>query len=222
MSYDRTVEGQFHSRLNRFVAQVWIGETLETVHVKNTGRCGELLLSGARVILAPAGNPGRKTRYDLVSVYKENLGWVNIDSQAPNRVMVEWLAEQKYTYIKPEYSFGESRLDFYLEQGEERFLMEVKGCTLEVDGVGYFPDAPTVRGVKHIQELKGAVEKGYHGILAFVIQMEGVGQVLPNVETHPAFGAALHQAKDAGVEVWYMRCRVTEDTLKIVGKDIME
>jgi len=218
MRYENVVEGRFHSRKNRFVAEVWIQDKLETVHVKNTGRCRELLLPEARVILAAADNPGRKTRYDLVSVYKEELGWVNIDSQAPNKVMGEWLNGQGYTFIKPEYTFGDSRLDFYLEWGKEQFLMEVKGCTLEIDGIGYFPDAPTLRGIKHMRELAGAVREGYHAILAFVIQMEGIHEVRPNVETHPEFGIALQQARDEGMKVWFMECRVTEDEFEIVKK----
>ncbi|MCI8338970.1 MAG: DNA/RNA nuclease SfsA [Lachnospiraceae bacterium] len=222
MKYKNVVRGRFHSRENRFVAKVWIDGKLETVHVKNTGRCRELLLPEAEVVLNISENPARKTKYDLVSVYKDNLGWVNIDSQAPNRAMEEWLACREYTFVKPEYVFGDSRLDFYLERGGERFLMEVKGCTLEVDGTGYFPDAPTLRGIKHIRELAGAVKKGYHGILAFVIQMEGIYDVRPNVETHPEFGIALCQAMEEGVEVWLMECRVMEDALEIVKRRRME
>lgn len=203
------------------MAKVWIDGKLETVHVKNTGRCRELLLPGARVVLERSDNPARKTKYDLVCVYKDNLGWVNIDSQAPNRVMGEWLASQAYTFVKPEYAFGDSRLDFYLERGKEQFLMEVKGCTLEVDGIGYFPDAPTLRGIKHMRELAEAVRKGYHGILAFVIQMEGIHEVRPNIETHPEFGVAMRQAMDEGVEVWLMGCKVTEDLLEIVKRGRM-
>lgn len=222
MKYKNVVNGIFHSRENRFVAKVWIEGELEIVHVKNTGRCRELLLPEARVALELSDNPARKTKYDLVSVYKDHLGWVNIDSQAPNRVMEEWLASQAYTFVKPEYTFGDSRLDFYLERGKEQFLVEVKGCTLEVDGIGYFPDAPTLRGIKHMRELAGAVRKGYHGILAFVIQMEGIHEVRPNIETHMEFGVALRQAMDEGVEVWLMECRVTEDSLEIVNRERME
>lgn len=220
MKYHKTLQGTFHSRQNRFVAQVWAEGELETVHVKNTGRCRELLLPGARVVLVLADNPSRKTRYDLVCVYKEGLGWVNIDSQAPNQVMREWLENQDYTYIKPEYTYGQSRLDFYMERGDEQFLLEVKGCTLEVDGIGFFPDAPTLRGIKHIQELAGAIRKGYQSILAFVIQMEGIEEVRPNVKMHPEFGAALRQAREEGVEVWFMRCQVTQEQLEIVKREI--
>lgn len=218
MKYGRTRKGKFVKRMNRFIAHVWIDGALETVHVKNTGRLGELLLPGAEVILELSDNPNRKTKYDLIGVYKEKLGWVNIDSQAANKVMAEWLAEQDYTFIKPEYKYGDSRLDFYMEKGEEKFLMEVKGCTLEIDGKGYFPDAPSLRAVKHLQELTKAVPAGYHCIAAFVIAMENVSEVFPNTDTHPQFAEALKEAKDAGVEVWHMSCKVTEDTLEIVNR----
>ena len=131
-----------------------IGGREETVHVKNTGRCRELAEGRVRRCVSRCRtNPGRKTKYDLVSVFKENLGWVNIDSQAPNKVVREWLEKQDYDLIKPEYTYGDSRIDFYMEKDGRRYLMEVKGCTLEKDGVGYFPDAPTQRGVKHLREL---------------------------------------------------------------------
>lgn len=239
MKYQQVIRGRFESRLNRFIAKVWIGEELTTVHVKNTGRCKELLIPGVRVILAVSDNPARKTKYDLVTVYKEGLGWVNIDSQAPNQVVKEWLFKEGYSFIKSEYVYGESRLDFYMERERkeeateehlqkaqvhtpesrvEKFLMEVKGCTLEIDGVGYFPDAPTERGVKHLKELTKACREGYHAILAFVIAMEGVYEALPNVNTHPEFGEVLEEAMKAGVEVYYLCCKVTEDSLEIIEK----
>ncbi len=214
MKYENTRTAIFISRPNRFTAIVEIDGEKETVHVKNTGRCRELLLPGADVVLQKSDNPNRKTRYDLISVRKENLGWVNIDSQATNKVMGEWLKTQGYTLIRPEYTYGDSRIDFYMEKGEERYLMEVKGCTLEIDGIGYFPDAPTERGIKHLQELAKAVDKGYHTILAFVIQMNGITEVRPNMKTHPAFGEALEEAKKAGVEVLFFPCHVTENTLE--------
>ncbi len=215
MKYEKIIRGKFHSRPNRFIAKVWIKGELETVHVKNTGRCKELLLPNADVILEVADNSNRKTKYDLVCVYKEGLGWINMDSQAPNKVVKEWLEKQDYTKIKPEFTYGDSRLDFYMEKGEEKYLMEVKGCTLEIDGVGFFPDAPTTRGVKHVKELIKAKKEGYQGIVAFVIQMEGIREVRPNVETHPEFGEVLKQAKEAGVEIRCLLCKVTEDTLEI-------
>lgn len=215
MKYNNIIHGKFHSRPNRFIARVWVEGVLETVHVKNTGRCRELLLPDAEVALEVSDNPKRKTRYDLISVYKKNLGWVNIDSQAPNKVVEEWLSTQGYSFIKPEYTYGNSRFDFYMEKDGEKYLMEVKGCTLEIDGVGYFPDAPTERGVKHLRELAKAVKEGYHCTAAFVIQMEGVRQVRANTSTHKEFGEALKEAEAAGVTVLCMGCRVSADTLKI-------
>lgn len=216
MIYKNTIHGKFESRQNRFIAKVWIGDILETVHVKNTGRCRELLLPGADVVLEISDNPRRRTKYDLISVYKEGLGIVNIDSQAPNAVVREWLAGQDYSYVKPEYSYGSSRIDFYMERGEDKYLMEVKGCTLEIEGIGYFPDAPTERGVKHLHELAEAVKEGYHCIIAFVIPMEGVYEVRPNISTHPEFGVALEEAKAAGVEVLFLPCKVGETSLEII------
>lgn len=221
MRYENTVQGKFHSRPNRFIAHVWLDGRLETVHVKNTGRCRELLLPDAPVILQKSDNPARKTKYDLISVYKENLGWVNIDSQAPNKVMKEWLLKQNYTLVRPEYTYGNSRLDFYMEKGNEKYLMEVKGCTLEIDGVGYFPDAPTERGIKHLNELARAAEEGYSSIAAFVVQMEGIHEVRANVATHKEFGEVLERAKEAGVKVVCMECRVTEDTLEITKENLI-
>ena len=178
------------------------------------------LLPGAEVILEDCieKNPNRKTRYDLI-VVKKNKTWVNIDSQAPNKVVKEWLMKQGYDCIKPEYTYGNSRMDFYMEKGKQKYLMEVKGCTLEIDGVGYFPDAPTERGVKHLRELAAACGQGYKCLIAFVIQMEGVSEVRPNTATHPEFGAALHEAKAAGVEVLFLKCHVGMDRLEIIGED---
>ncbi|MCH5251736.1 MAG: DNA/RNA nuclease SfsA [Lachnospiraceae bacterium] len=221
MNYNTTLSGTFHSRPNRFIAKVWIEGKLETVHVKNTGRCRELLLPGAKVILEVSDNPKRKTKYDLISVYKENLGWVNIDSQAPNKVVKEWLDKQEFSLIKPEYIYGDSRIDFYMERGSQKYLMEVKGCTLEIDGVGYFPDAPTERGVKHLRELTKAIREGYRCIAAFVIQMEGIHEVRANVETHREFGEALEEARAAGVEVLCLSCRVTEDSLEVIEEEVL-
>jgi len=215
MKYQKTIKGKFHNRPNRFIAKVWIEGVLETVHVKNTGRCKELLLPNVDVILEISDNPNRKTKYDLIAVYKENLGWVNIDSQAPNKVVKEWLECQKYTYVKSEYTFGESRLDFYMEDMEQKYLMEVKGCTLEIGGIGYFPDAPTERGVKHLRELTKASKQGYICFVTFVIQMEGIAEVRANVDTHKEFGVALEAAREAGVRVLCLGCKVTEDELVV-------
>lgn len=161
----------------------------------------------------------------MIAVEKETAQGIklfNIDSQAPNKVVLEWLKKQNYSLIKPEFTFGKSRFDFYLEKIDEKtgktekILMEVKGCTLEIDGIGYFPDAPTERGVKHLNELAAAISEGYKGILAFVIQMEGVFEVRPNRKTHPEFAEALEKAKDSGVEVLFLQCRVKADELEIV------
>ena len=215
MKYNKINNGRFIKRPNRFIAHVEIDGAEEVVHVKNTGRCKELLVPDAHVILEVSDNPNRKTRCDLVAVYKDGLGLINMDSQAPNKVVKEWLAKQDFDYIKPEFAFGDSRIDFYMERGDDRYLMEVKGCTLEVDGIGFFPDAPTERGIKHLRELAKASADGYKCIACFVIQMEGVDVVLPNVETHPQFGVALKEAEEAGVKVLCLKCKVTEDTLEI-------
>lgn len=216
MKYRKVIDAKFINRPNRFIAEVEIPERgKEIVHVKNTGRCKELLIPGVDVILEESDNPNRKTKYDLIAVSKEGMGWINIDSQAPNKVVYEWLEKQGYSYIKPEYKYGNSRIDFYMEKENSKYLMEVKGCTLEIDRIGYFPDAPTERGVKHLRELTLATKKGYKCIIAFVIQMEGITEVRPNISTHPEFGIALKEAKDAGVEIWYMPCRVMPDELFI-------
>ena len=218
MIYENTCRGVFESRPNRFIAKVWVNGVPETVHVKNTGRCKELLLPGAEVALQCFDDPKRKTKFDLISVYKPMLGWVNIDSQAPNKVVGEWLRTQRFDLVKPEYTFGDSRVDFYMERGDERHLLEVKGCTLEIDGVGYFPDAPTTRGVKHLHELARAAQNGWHCTMAFVIPMPGVTEVRPNMATHKEFGEALAAAKAAGVRVLFLPCSVTENTLEAIGE----
>ena len=216
MKYNKIRHATFHSRPNRFIAKVYVDGNLETVHVKNTGRCKELLLPGADVILEVSDNPARKTGYDLIAVYKDGLGLVNIDSQLCNKVAYEWLKKQEYDYIKPEYTYGASRVDFYMEKAGEKYLLEVKGCTLEIDGIGYFPDVPTERGIKHLKELTSATEQGFHCSVAFVIPMEGVTEVRANVATHAAFGDALEEARRAGVEVVFLPCKVLPDEVIIV------
>ena len=216
MKYREIVDGILVDRPNRFIAYVEVNGAVETVHVKNTGRCRELLLPGTAVRLEVSDNQKRKTKYDLVAVHKQELGWVNMDSQAPNKVVGEWLAKQGYDYIKPEFTYGKSRIDFYMEKGEQKYLLEVKGCTLEVDGIGYFPDALTERGVKHLHELAQAQQAGYRCAVAFVIQMEGITEVRPNVSTQPEFGTALAEAKAAGVRVLFLLCHVGRDSLEIV------
>jgi sugar fermentation stimulation protein A len=220
MKYTNQYPAIFISRPNRFIATVDIEGTIETVHVKNTGRCRELLIPGVKVMLEKSNNPDRKTKYDLVMVYKENLGWVNIDSQMPNALVREWLESEPeefsgLTLIKPEYTYGDSRVDFYLERGDEKILIEVKGVTLEIDGIGYFPDAPTERGVKHIRELIKARREGYEAYIAFVIQMNGIKEVRANMNTHREFGVALVEAQKAGVKVLMLECNVSENEIKI-------
>lgn len=216
MKYQNITKAVFLRRPNRFIAEVELEGHVETVHVKNTGRCKELLRPGCEVWLTAPGSPGRKTTYDLVAVRKDTGVLFNIDSQAPNQVVKEWLMTQDYDRILPEYTYGASRIDFYLERGRDKYLLEVKGCTLEINGIGFFPDAPTERGVKHLRELTAAVKKGYKAMLAFVIQMEGVSEVRANVDTHPEFGIALEEAKQAGVEVLFLPCHVKPDILEIV------
>ena len=192
-----------------------VNGNVETVHVKNTGRGTGVLISGAEVYLTEPGTPGRKTRYDLVAARKANGMLINIDSQAPNKAAAEWLKMQNFDKIIPEYTYGNSRIDFYMERGLERHLMEVKGCTLELSGIGYFPDAPTDRGVKHLHELAAAAQAGFHASLAFVIQMDGVTEVRPNTSIQPEFGEAIQSAKTAGVQILMLPCHVEPDSLEI-------
>ncbi|MBR7040913.1 MAG: DNA/RNA nuclease SfsA [Clostridia bacterium] len=218
MKYPNICRGGFIDRPNRFIARAEIDGRIHTVHVKNTGRLKELLVPGAEVFLSAPGTPGRKTVYDLVAVAKPDGRIVNIDSQAPNSVAREWLETRGFDKIVPEYAFGDSRLDFYMEKGGRRFLMEVKGCTLEKGSVGFFPDAPTLRGARHLNELAHAVRQGYSAYLAFVIQMEGVSEVRPNTDTDPAFASALENAVRAGVKPVFITCRVAPDSLEADGK----
>ena len=218
--YENTVPGIFLRRNNRFTAEVLVEGKPETVHVKNTGRLKELLLPRAKITLQKMDQTVRKTAYDLISVYKPGLEWVNIDSLVPNKLMKLQLMGMNYNLVKSEYRYGDSRFDFYMERGDERCLMEVKGCTLAVDldrGTGMFPDAPTSRGVKHLEELAAAVKKGYHCQIAFVIQMNGIHRVIPNHVTHPEFGRALTQAAKAGVQVLCYSCYVEADRIRITG-----
>lgn len=220
MKYKNITHARFIERPNRFVAHVELDGRVETAHVKNTGRCKELLLPGSNVVLVKADNPARKMQYDLVAVFKDGLGWVNVDSQAPNQAVKEWLKSSpalfdNITLLKPEYTYGKFRVDFYLECDSRKIFIEVKGCTLEIDGIGYFPDAPTERGVRHLYELAEAAGKGYECYIAFVIAIPGVRKVLPNVNTHPEFGTALASAMEAGVKVLYFPCDVSPDELSI-------
>ena len=218
MKYNNVIRAAFVRRINRFVAEVDIDGSIESVHVKNTGRCRELLITGSEVWLTAPGTPGRKLKYDLVAVRKSNGIIFNIDSQAPNKVVKEWLEGKDFDRIVPEYTYGGSRLDFYMERKGRPMLMEVKGCTLEIDGLGYFPDAPTERGIKHLNELKNAAQNGISSCIAFVIPMPGVMKVLPNMDTAPEFGRALYEAVEAGVKTLYLPCVVRTDELYIDRK----
>ncbi len=216
MQYTNVITGRFLDRPNRFVAHVETSQGVQTVHVKNTGRCRELLVPGATVYLEQNAIPTRKTAFDLIAVQKGSR-LINMDAQAPNQVFAEWAARflPENARLYREYVYGASRLDFCFETEKGLHLVEVKGVTLEENGAARFPDAPTERGVKHIRELQRAVETGLHATLFFVVQMEGIQSVAPNDTTHPAFGQALREAASHGVNVLAYDCTVTADSLSI-------
>ena len=220
MIYEDVREGRFVDRPNRFVAHVELDGRVETCHVKNTGRCAELFLPGARVWVQARPAPGRRTPYDLIAVQKGERV-VNVDSQAPNRLAGEWLAAgglwRDVRLLRPERRHGESRFDFYLETDALRAFVEVKGVTLEEDGVAYFPDAPTLRGLRHLRGLADCLAEGYAACALFVVQMEGVRLLRPNMRTHPEFGYALRELRDRGGRVEAVGCRVAGDRLEIFG-----
>lgn len=222
MNYERIQVGRFIERPNRFIARIEINGNIETVHVKNTGRCAELLRSGATVYVQESDNPGRKTRWDLIGVEK-NGRMVNVDSQIPNYVVKEWIESgnlfKSPTLIKPEKTYGQSRFDLYVEEGERKAFIEVKGVTLEENGTARFPDAPTERGVKHVEELCGAVKDGYEAYIIFVIQMQGIRYFTPNEAMHKAFGDALRKAKQTGVHILAYDCKVKKDSI-IMNKQV--
>ena len=218
MRYANVSKGLFIRRTNRFVAEVETDGRAERIHVKNTGRCKELLIPGATVYLNEAVNPNRATKYDLVAVEKGDK-LVNIDSFAPNIVLGEFLQSGQYlgdaTVVRPEARYGTSRFDFYIEAGGHRIFIEVKGVTLEEGGVVLFPDAPTKRGMKHLDELVNSISDGYKARVVFVVQMTGVSYFAPHRKMHPAFADTLVRAKDAGVVVEAYDCAVTPDSLAI-------
>ena len=244
MKYNQVVSGTFLQRPNRFIAHVLIDGKEEICHVKNTGRCRELLIPGCTVYCAVSDNPQRKTKYDLIAVEKSienqivfaNAGipslhvkstpeahstlLVNMDSQAPNAAVKEWLRSGaspfgNINYMKPEYKYGNSRFDFYLECNNRNIFLEVKGVTLEDNGVVLFPDAPTERGVKHVRELIRCLEEGFETYVLFVVQMEHALYFIPNRKTHPQFADALCDAQNAGVHLLAFTCKVTPDEMKI-------
>lgn len=218
MTYKKIKKATFLSRPNRFIAICEVDGEQVVCHVKNTGRCWELLIPNCTVYLEESNNSERKTKYDLVSVMKGDK-LINMDSQAPNKVFYEWLKGgglfDDTTLIRPEAVYKNSRFDFYMEHGGKRAFIEVKGVTLEENGVLLFPDAPTERGVKHIHELCEAVEDGYEAYIAFVIQTEKADYFTPNRKTHPAFADALMEAEKCGVKIICMNCHVAPDSLTI-------
>ncbi len=224
MKYDHVVEGTFCSRPNRFVARVMIEGEMHTVHVKNTGRCKELLIPGVRVYLEKAKNPARKTSFDLIAVEKQRGAsplLINMDSQAPNRLVEEWIPESGLfspdATIRREVSFESSRFDLLVSEGEKKSFIEVKGVTLERDGVALFPDAPTLRGVKHLRELTECKKQGFGAFVIFVVQMKGVKGFAPNADCHREFANVLTKAKKEGVRVLCVDCRVSADEVTVDG-----
>ena len=229
MKYCDIKKAIFLSRPNRFVAEIEIDGRLDLAHVKNTGRCKELLIKGVTIYVREDKSPHRKTKYDLITVVKGDR-LINMDSQVPNQVFREWVEaggltklagpiveprpQERITLLRAEHTYGNSRFDFYMEKAGEKYLIEVKGVTLEIDGVAMFPDAPTERGVKHINELVKAVEEGYKAIIVFVVQMKGVKYFTPNDGTHKAFGDALREATKKGLQVIVFDCYVTEDSIE--------
>lgn len=222
MEYNKIVAGRFVERPNRFIAYVEINGKTEVCHVKNTGRCKELLIKGSRVYLEESDNPNRKTKYDLIAVEKGSL-LINMDSNAPNQAVKEWLNDSKCplfdgkeeVFIKPECKYGTSRFDFYIEAGGRKIFIEVKGVTLEEQGVVKFPDAPSERAVKHLEELILAMKDGYEAYVMFVVQMKGADCFQPNAATHPEFADVLRKAAKKGVNVLAYDCQVTEHSMKI-------
>lgn len=226
MIYENIVEAIFIERPNRFIAHCIVNGKEEVVHVKNTGKCRELLIPGCKVYLQEHDNPKRKTKFSLISVIKENR-LINMDSQAPNKVVYESLINNKINlpglkgdikYIKPEKTYGDSRFDIYIETDTEKAFLEVKGVTLEEDGIVLFPDAKTERGVKHINELIKAIEDGYLSYILFVIQMDNVKYFTPNIKMHKEFGQALKNAQYKGVNILAYDCDVTLNSLDIKNK----
>lgn len=226
MQYDNISAGTFIQRLNRFVAQVRINGNIETVHVKNTGRCRELLIPGTQVFLTAGNNPARKTLYDLVAVSKIRPNskplLINMDSQIPNPAALEWLKRSGLfspnALYRRKVARYNSRFDLFVEDGQRKVFIEVKGVTLEHNGIAMFPDAPTERGVKHLNELVQCIADGFEAWVFFVIQMNGVSCFMPNDTMHPQFGIALRQAQKAGVKILAMDCQITPNSIQINEK----
>jgi len=219
MKYENILQGKFISRPNRFIANIEINGKIEICHVKNTGRCKELLIPNATVFVQESNNPNRKTKFSLIGVIKGS-GIINMDSQVPNKVVNEWILKGNLfadvTLIKPETQYNKSRFDFYIETKNKKAFIEVKGVTLEDHGIVRFPDAPTERGVKHVRELCDCIKEGYEAYIIFVIQMKNVIQFEPNVETHKEFAEALKEAKKQGVHIIAVDCHVNENSIDIM------
>ena len=218
MKYENTKRAVFLDRPNRFIAHVDLNGQTETVHVKNTGRCKELLIPGTEVILEESVNPARKTKYDLICVNKSGR-WINMDSQVPNKAAAEWIRAGRLfpeeVTLKTEKVYGNSRFDIYVESPCRKAFIEVKGVTLEENDIARFPDAPAQRGVKHVEELIRCQEDGYEAYLLFVIQMKGIREFEPNWSTHPQFGEVLQKAQNAGVHLLAYDCLIREDYIEI-------
>lgn len=218
MVYTNMKAAKFISRPNRFIANVELDGTSCVCHVKNTGRCKELLTEGAEIFIQESDNPARKTKYDLISVYKGDR-LINMDSMVPNKVFHEWIQRSGYfediTFIKPEFTYKDSRFDFYIERGStnKKIFVEVKGVTLEEEGIVLFPDAPTERGVKHLNGLIECVKEGYEAYIVFIIQMKGVLYFTPNRKTHEVFADTLKSASEQGVKLLALDCNVTSDSI---------
>ena len=218
MRYDHIATGTFISRPNRFIAYCDIDGITEKCHVKNTGRCKEILIPGTKVFLYDSNNPSRKTRYDLIAAYKGDM-LINIDSQAPNAAFKEFIPISGLfgtePRIYPEYTHGDSRFDFYIEDEDRKCFVEVKGVTLENQGVCSFPDAPTERGLKHLKGLEQASKEGYECYVAFIVQMKGMTCFMPNYATHEEFGRVLQEVHESGVRILVYDCQVTPDTMTV-------
>ncbi|MCL1787960.1 MAG: DNA/RNA nuclease SfsA [Defluviitaleaceae bacterium] len=216
--YHNIKEGRFLDRPQRFIANVEIDGKVEICHVKNTGRSAEIFVPGAKAYVQESDGAHRKTKYDLVSVYKGNE-LINVDSQIPNKVFREWVEAGNLfspdAVIKAEVTYGKSRFDFYIEDGERKIFVEVKGVTLESDGRAMFPDTPTERGVKHVKELCACLAEGYEAYVVFIVKMKGVHSLSPNEAKHPAFAQALREAVALGVKVLALDCVVTADGITV-------
>lgn len=216
MKYNNIIKATFLNRPNRFIANILVGEKEQICHVKNTGRCKELLTDNAVIYVQQNNNPNRKTKYDLIAVEKGNR-LINMDSQIPNKVAYEWLIEKepfgKITYIKPETKYKNSRFDFYFETKSEKAFAEIKGVTLEKDGIVLFPDAPSERAVKHLNELSEALSDGYKCYVIFIIQMDNVSYFTPNYQTHKAFGETLKKVQEKGIIITAIDCLVAPNSI---------